>query len=149
MSTENFALLCKVISRFELPLESFLINSRNYVTEKMEELTPQELGDVLFTYLVTGQDVPLAQEAEERIMKIRRKLTIDDCISLMNAYMLYDSSEDLWTAFDIVIGRNINKVEEDQIVPILHMFSKAPTSRNKLYQVFVHKIKSKFSIWEK
>lgn len=146
MSTEDFSLLCRVIAQYGLPLDEFLHNSRSYVTEKMEIFTPQELGDVLYTYLVKSQDSELAEIAEKRILELRKSLTVDDCISLMNAYMLYESSEDLWTVFDITIGTNINKIDDAQIVPILHMFSKAPHNRTKLFQVFVHKIKSKFGM---
>ncbi|CAI2362906.1 unnamed protein product [Moneuplotes crassus] len=142
MSTEDFSLLCRMISHYNLTLDEFLLNSRSYVTEKMNRFTPQELGDVLFTYLVRSQDSELAIAAEKRILEVRKTLTIDDCISLMNAYMLYESSEDLWNVFDVVIGTNIKKIDESQIVPVLQMFSKAPHNRMKLFLVFVHKIRN-------
>lgn len=115
--------------------------SRSHISSIIDKLPFQELGDILLTFLLFNQDVALAEQAQSRILKQGRKMTVDDCISLMNAYMMYDSSEDLWTVFDIIIGRNIRKVERAQIIPILHMFSKAPFSREKLFQLFVHKIK--------
>ena len=56
--------------------------------------------------------------------------------------MLYESSQELWEMFDIVVGRNIRKIDEDQMVQILHFFSQSPYKRDKLFQLFVHKIQN-------
>jgi len=130
-----------VINHYQIPLNNFFDVSRSHIANIMDKLPFQELGDILLTFLLFNQDVALAEQAQSRILKQGRKMSVDDCISLMNAYMMYDSSEDLWTVFDIIIGRNIRKVKRAQIIPILHMFSKAPFSREKLFQLFVHKIK--------
>jgi hypothetical protein len=147
LTTADFTLLCKLVAQHKLPLMKFMEVGRSYAADNINEFTFQELGDVLLTFLMAMEDISLAQKAEERVLKHGRKMSVDDCISLMNAFMLYNSSEDLWLLFDVVIGKNIRKVEDSQIIPILHMFSKAPHKREKIFEVFVHKIeKAKFDI---
>ena len=134
--------MCKLILEAQLPLYEFLKLARSYVTENLNEIPFNDLGDILLTYILANQDYKLARKAEKRILKERRKLTVEDCISLMNTYMLYESSENIWTTFDLIIGRNIKKVENSDIIPIITMFSKSPFRREKIFRVFVHKIKA-------
>ncbi|CAI2363165.1 unnamed protein product [Moneuplotes crassus] len=142
MPLDEFVLLCTVISEFELPYKIFLEDARDFAMSKLEEFTPEQLSTVVSTYLVFCDDTKLANHAEKRIMKIRRRLTVEECLSLMQTYILYDSSEEIWTTFDITIGRNMRKVQDFQVLMILNLFSKAPYHIRRLFKAFVEKIKT-------
>lgn len=59
----------------------------------------------------------------------------------MQTFLQYESGEDVWMLFDMIIGKNIRKVHKDQVIPILQSFSKAPFKRDKLFTLFQHKIR--------
>jgi hypothetical protein len=141
MSTDMFATLCSQINAHRLPMYRFVSASKSYVSHNLETFTPLQLGHVLLSYSMLSRDYTLARKAEKVILNIGRNLSVADCINLMQTFLQYESGEDVWMLFDMIIGKNIRKVHKDQVIPILQSFSKAPFKRDKLFTLFQHKIR--------
>lgn len=141
ISIESFELMCRLALEHNLELENFIDNAREYAEAHLEEFSFIQLGNVLTAVSLFNGDFSLAQKSEKRILDHGRKLSVEDCVYLMPVFINYNSSEDLWTLFDMIIGRNVRKIDQSQILPILNNFASAPHKREKLFQLFVYKIK--------
>jgi hypothetical protein len=59
----------------------------------------------------------------------------------MHAYSVHGGNEDLWTLFDMIIGRNARVLFPNQIIPILKCFAGSQFKREKLFILLQHIIK--------
>ena len=119
----------------------FLAKGKDYFFENLESFSMEEMSNILISYSIIEENQKLMEKAEEHILNHARELTHVDCFHMMKAFQKYECSEELWTLFDMVIGKNIRKVHKDEVIPILKMMAESKYKRDKLFILFQHKIK--------
>lgn len=128
--------------RHKLPYERVLRAASSLVISEIKKFSITELGNVVNAYSTILENQQIQEEAENIVLKLARSLTVNQCVHLMGSFIYAKGSEDLWNLFNMIIGRNILKVEDAQIYPILELFSKSPYPSHKIFKAFVNKIKS-------
>jgi hypothetical protein len=115
--------------------------------ENFDKFTLSELASIAILQIMEQSDLSLAHAIEKRLIAEGRKTKVDDWVELMPLFLYYEAPEEVWNFMDVVIGRNIKMVQPHQITHILESFLQCPFKREKLFTLFIHKIKnSKLSV---
>jgi len=141
MSNENISTVCFLISTHRLKMSMFLESTKNLVMDQMDKFDFNQLSRIAKALIDVNGDFDLAKKMEDHILKNAKKMSVIECVNLMPMYSEYECNKDLWKIFDIVVGRNIRTIKPDQIAHILSSFAKAPHKREKLFTLFLHKIR--------
>ena len=134
--------MCSLIIAYSLPFDKFLRLSVDYTMNHINEFTISELSFIASAYSGYFKEPRIINKIESIVLENAKSISLNQCIDLMQSFLLSDCGEDLWLMFDMIIGRNVRKVSDTQIVPILETYSKSPFKREKLFSLFIHKIKS-------
>lgn len=86
LSTEAFALICHIAHTYGADLSVFLDTAKPYAIKHFEYFTFSELADVIHAYGMLMEDGKMLREAEKYIIEHGRKVTITECLALMQAY---------------------------------------------------------------
>ena len=149
LSIESFITICHLAHKHNHFLKNFMIAGKHYVEENIEKFTITELSHALKTFAYFGEDRKIMEKGEKLILKNSTKISIIEWIRFMEAYSVYGGGEDIWTLFDVIIGKNARLLQADQIIPILKWFASSRFKREKLFIVLQHFVKNfEFSLSE-
>ena len=119
----KFAIMCASMLNYALPFEKFLDGSRAYVLENINNFDMMELGYIVGAYAVVSENpqanADIISVVEQQILSNTKKISYKAATNLMVNFLRAGGSEDLWLVLDVVIGKNLRQISDQEIVPIL------------------------------